>query len=57
MYHVILKACMSKYNHERDDQETLLMITDDDEYWLYLAVKSLSRLLRGITNKMETFIV
>ena len=37
---------MSKYNHERDDQETLLMITDDDEYWLYLAVKSLSRLLR-----------
>ena len=51
MYHVKLKAYMSKYNHERDNQVHLLMITDDDEYWFYLAVKGFSRLLRGITPK------
>ena len=26
------------------------MITDDDENWHYLAVKSISRLLKGITS-------
>ena len=31
MNHVILKAYMSKYNHERDNQVILLMITVDDK--------------------------
>ena len=46
----IRPAQISKYNHERDNQVILLMITDDDENWHYLAVKSISRLLKGITS-------
>ena len=45
----IRPAYISKYNHEHDNQVILLMITDDDENWYYLAVKSISALLRGIT--------
>ena len=41
MYHVILKAYMSKYNHECDDQIILLMITGNEDYWHYLAVNYL----------------
>ena len=41
---------ISKYNHERDNQVILLMITDDGENWHYLAVKSISALFRGITS-------
>ena len=41
---------ISQYNHERDNQRILLMITDDDENWHYLTVKSISRLLKGITS-------
>ena len=39
----------SKYNLVRDNQITLLMISNG-ENWHYLAVKSLSRLLGGITS-------
>ena len=46
----IRQAYISKYNHERDNQVILLMITNDNENWHYLAVKSLSELLRGITS-------
>ena len=46
LYHTIL----SKYNHEHDNKVILLMITDEDENWPYLAVKSISRLLKGITS-------
>ena len=46
----IRPAYISKYNHERDNQVILLMITDDAENWHYLAVKSISKLLRGITS-------
>ena len=38
----------SKYNHKRDNQVNLLMITDGVNNWHYLAVKSLSRLFREI---------
>ena len=38
-----------KYNHKRDNQVILLMITDGEK-WHYLAVKSLTALLRGITS-------
>ena len=40
----------SKYNHKRNNQVNLLMITDDGENWHYLAVKSISALFRGITS-------
>ena len=46
----IRPAYISKYNNERDNQVILLMITNDDENWHYLAVKSISRLLKGITS-------
>ena len=40
-------ACKSKYNFKRENQVILVMITDGKK-WHYLAVKSLSALLRGI---------
>ena len=43
-------AYKSKYNFMRKNQVILLMITDRKK-WHYLAVKSLSALLRGITSK------
>ena len=49
----IRPAYISKYNHKRDNQVILLMITDDGENWHYLAVKSLSRLLRGLTSNHD----
>ena len=42
-------AYRSKYNFKRENQVILLMITDSKK-WHYLAVKSLSALLRGITS-------
>ena len=41
---------ISKYNHKRDNHVILLMITNDDKNWHYLTVKSISKLLRGITS-------
>ena len=46
----ICHAYISKYNHKRKNQVILLMITDDGERWHYLAVRSLSALLRGISS-------
>ena len=40
---------MSKYNYKHNNQVTLLKITDNEK-WHYLAVKILSKLLRGITS-------
>ena len=45
----IRHAYKSKYNLNRKNQVTLLMITDGEK-WHYLAVKSLSALFRGITG-------
>ena len=45
----IRHAYKSKYNLKRENQVILLMITDGEK-WHYLAVKSLSALLRGITG-------
>ena len=42
-------AYKSNHNFERENQVILLMITDSEK-WHYLAVKSLSALLRGITS-------
>ena len=39
-----------KHNNERDTHVNLLMITDGTGNWHYLAVKSISGLLRGITS-------
>ena len=53
LYHTILKkiklAYKSKYNFKRENQVILLIITDGKK-WHYVAVKSLSALLRGITS-------
>ena len=46
----IRREYVPKHNHKRENQVILLMITDGKE-WLYLAVKSLSALLTGITSK------
>ena len=45
-------AYKSKYNLIRDNQIILLMISNG-ENWHYLAIKSLSRLLRGITSNHD----
>ena len=45
----IRHACKSKYNLKRENQLILLMITDSEK-WHYLAVKSLTALLRGTTG-------
>ena len=46
----IRPAYISKYNHKRNNQVILLMITNGDKNWHYVTVKSTSRLLRGITS-------
>ena len=43
-------AYTSKYNYKHKKQVILLMITDDGKRWHYLAVRSLSALLRGISS-------
>ena len=45
-------AYKSKYNLIRDNQIILLMMSNG-ENWHYLAVKSLSRLLRGISSNHD----
>ena len=46
----IKQAYIPKHNNERDTQVNLLMITDGTSNWRYLAVKSISGLLRGIAS-------
>ena len=43
-------AYKSKYNYKRKKQAVLLMITDNNNRWHYLAVKSLKALFTGITS-------
>ena len=46
----IRHAYISKHNHKHRKQVILLMITYNGERWHYLAVRSLSALLRGISS-------
>ena len=46
----IRHAYKSKHNNKRDTQVILLMINNGNTSWHYLAVKSISRLLRGIKS-------
>ena len=46
----IRQAYISKHNDKRDNQINSLMITDGSTNWHYLAIKNISRLLRGITS-------
>ena len=46
----IKQAYISKYNNKRDNQVNLLMITDGTNNWHYLAVKSISALLKRLTS-------
>ena len=47
----IRQANISKHNKTRNIHANLLMITDGTGNWFYLAIKSISGLLRGITSK------
>ena len=53
LYHKIKKEIKlpytSKYNYKHKKQVILLMITDKNNRWHYLAVKHLPALFRGIT--------
>ena len=55
----MVPAYVSKYNLNREKQMILLMIPNaEKEGWHYLAVKTLSALLHGITSKHKgVFIV
>ena len=54
----IRHAYKSKYNLNCENQVILLMITGGGEKWDYLAVKSFSALLRGITpNHRKEFLL
>ena len=46
----IRPAYLSKENNECDIQVNLLMITDNNNNWHYLAVKNISGLLRGVRS-------
>ena len=46
----IEQAYISKYNYKHKIQVILLIITDDGKKWHYLAARSLTTLLRGITS-------
>ena len=48
----IRSAYISKYNNKRDNQVNLLMITNNNGNWHYLAIKSISRLLIEITSNL-----
>ena len=48
----IRSANISEYNSKGNNQVILLMITDGEK-WHYLAVKNISRLLRGITSNHD----
>ena len=46
----ILPSYISKHSKTRDTQANLLMITDNENNWHYLAIKSIPGLLHGITS-------
>ena len=48
----ITHAYKSKYNKQRENQVTALMITDDEK-WLYLAVKNCLHYCRGVILKHD----
>ena len=47
----IYPGYVSKYNSNREKQVVLLMISNGEKQWHYLAVKRLSALLGGTTSK------
>ena len=49
LYHIIKKK-QNQHIYQNKTTSILLMITDDDNRWHYLAVKSLPVLFRGITS-------
>ena len=46
----IRQAYISEHNDKRNNQVSLLMITDGTSNWHYLAIENISGLLRGITS-------
>ena len=51
IYIYIYPAYVPKHNSNREKQVILLMISNGENRWHYLAVKELPALLRGITSK------
>ena len=49
----IYPAYVSKHNSNSEKQVILLMISNGEKLWHYLAVKKLSASLRGITSKND----
>ena len=49
----IRQAYISKHNKTRNVHANLLMITDGTGNWHYLAIESISGLLRGVTSKLN----
>ena len=49
----IRQCYISKHNKTRNIHANLLMITDGCGNWYYLAIKSIPRLLRGITSTQD----
>ena len=45
----------SEHNSNRDKQVTLVMISNEEKQWHYLALKKVSTLLRGITKNNGDF--
>ena len=52
----IKQVYISKYNAEHPNRVTFVMIVDGEK-WCYLAVKNLSKLLRGISQKIVVTII
>ena len=44
-------SCLCSKNNSNNKTQVILLIISNEEKWLYLAVKILSALLRGITSK------
>ena len=47
----VYPAYVSKHNSNREKQVILLIISNGEKLWHYLAVKKLSALLRGVASK------
>ena len=46
-------AYISKYNSKRDNFQVVFLMITDGEKWHYLAVKSVTRFIRGITSHQD----
>ena len=50
----IVLSDISKHNKTRDTLANLLMITDSENSWHYLPIRSIPRLLHGVTSTYKS---